>query len=54
MSQWVQMLATKPENMSSVPEPAWWEERNNSPKLSCNCHICAMALHTHTHTRRQM
>lgn len=34
MVQWIKVLATKPEDLQSIPEAAWWKERTYSHKFS--------------------
>jgi len=62
---WVNELATKPDDLGSIPwRPIWWKKRNNSFQLSSVQHMClslslflslslslSLSLtHTHTHT----
>jgi hypothetical protein len=43
-AQQAKVLATKPEDMSLIPGPTWWEEKTDSHKLSSDCHTCAMTV----------
>jgi hypothetical protein len=66
---WVKVLATEPDNLSSVYGSTEWRERNDFDKLSSELPTCAGAhmgayvytyihthkhTHTHTHTHTHM
>lgn len=36
MVQWVKVLAAKPEELHSIPEPTPWKERSYTRKFSCD------------------
>lgn len=40
MIQWVKARANKPDNLSALPGPTQWKQRQNSPKLSSVHHTC--------------
>lgn len=51
MVQQMKVLATKSDDCSLIPRPTWWEQKNNSCKLSSDFHVWAVALgHKHAHT----
>lgn len=65
MAQWIKASLQKPDNLSLIPEPAWWKEKADSIKSS-DLHTCYTVspvtartrarIHTHrahTHTTPQ-
>ena len=46
MAQWVKVLATEADNLSSVSTTTWWEERMHSHILSSD-HLSALCIPTH-------
>lgn len=44
VTQRMQMLKTKPDDLSSIPEPMCWGERMDSFKLSSDLYLCI--IHT--------
>lgn len=50
MDQYIKVLATKPDDLSSTPGCTHWKERTDSYKLSSGLHKCATVTHTHTNT----
>lgn len=52
MTQWVKVLATEHDGLSSL-RLRWWKKRNSSHSLFSDCHmpiIVHVYLHTHVHT----
>ena len=54
MAQLVQTLATKPDDLSSIPNTHRVEKKTDSCKLHADLHMCAYmsaqgSTHTHTH-----
>ena len=46
MAQWVKVLATEADNLSSVSTTTWWEERMHSHILSSDL-LSALCIPTH-------
>lgn len=47
MTQWVKVIATKSDELSSIPaETTWWGE-----STSTSCPLTSMCAHMHSHTK---
>lgn len=42
MVQWVKTLASKPDDLTSIPGTTWWKERTNSLVLFSGLFGCTM------------
>lgn len=52
MTRWLREPAAKPADLSSVPGPMWWVERNSSTVLSPDLYVCiGMHVPTCAHTQ---
>lgn len=50
MAQWVKAPATKPDNLSSIPQIHVIEEENECIPTECPLTSTHVLYHTHTHT----
>lgn len=50
MTQWVNVLAAKPGNLSSVPGSCIMEGEPDVHRLSSDLHICSMSMSTYIQT----
>lgn len=50
MARWVKALAIKPDNLSSILELTWWEERTGSCPLTSTCGLWCVCTRVHSHT----
>lgn len=50
MAQQVKALATKTDDLRSIPTTTWWKERANPQKLTSERRMYTMHAPTHMHT----